>query len=492
MKRNQSRLFGARQSLSSPHKLTSSGGTFRFWLAPVIVCVLLIVAAISNSKAQITSAEDSELQQRQVLVPLGTEYQNNIKLLNNRFRIDANIEEITMIFFRVKGSAPIVLVQPDGAKLSLALGQDSEDLKWFETDTYDMITVKNPTPGPWQAVGQILPESKVMVVTDIGLEAQPIPSPVFSGEVLKQTATLLNDGRQIDFSDFKDVVTLNIDFVSNNNPNFENFGLGAHRVASFSDDGKVFDEYALDGIFTGRFDLDITPGEWRPTFSVITPMYTRELVNDLVILLPNPVSISVELDQTGEGDHLVSIDVDREQLDMKSFIFDGVVKYPNGESENVSYTYAKDEIKTVRIINNDYGIYRFKITAYAKTVGGRDIVLSVPEFSFQIEAPPPPPPEPSEEELAAVQEENVEQEVVEETEMSTMDLLILVIAINAFIIIMGALILYIVMDIKRNPNSHLLLKIKSAISTLPARFKKTKSKDEQQKDINEQKAAKAN
>lgn len=43
---------------------------------------------------------------------------NQIPLFDNRFRIDYEVEEITMVFFRKRGSPSIILVKPDGSKLT--------------------------------------------------------------------------------------------------------------------------------------------------------------------------------------------------------------------------------------------------------------------------------------------------------------------------------------------------------------------------------------
>ena len=498
MKKNQSKLFGARRSHLNASKLTSSGGSFRFWLGPVLLCALLIFAAISK-QSEAFQATTSAVQSEPV-VAIGSEYENSIQLLNNRFRVDNDVDEITMIFFREQGSAPIVLVKPDGSKLSLVLGRENKEFIWFETDTYDMITIKKPMPGPWQAVGQILPESKIMVIADIGLNVQPIPSPVYTGEIIKQTATLTNAGQPIDFTAFRDVITLNIDFISANNPNYENFGLGARRVASFQDNGTGFDEYGADGIFTGQFDLSIPPGEWRPTFSVVTPMYTREIVNKNVVLLPSPIFVDVILDKTEDindasetiqlekGSHIITIDVDRDEIDMRTLIYDGIVRYPNGDTENVSFTYSNDEVKTIDVINNGYGTFRFKMTAYATNLKGRDIVLDVPEFSFRTEAPPPPPPEPTEEELEAIAEAEAEAEARRLAEieanrpMTTQEIIIAALMVNSAIIVVGGIGLFIFLNIRNNPSDHLFIKAKNKIMPLVNKLKNIKKKKDKSED----------
>jgi hypothetical protein len=147
------------------------------------------------------------------IVSLGTDFQNSVLLLNNRFRVDSDVDEVTMVFFRDRGSAPVVLVRPDGSKLFIENDEEDPNVQWYETQTYDMITIKKPMPGPWQAVGQVLEGSKVMVIADIVLDAQPIPRHIYSGEIIKQTAVLKNNGKQVDFSPFRDVVSLTIQIM---------------------------------------------------------------------------------------------------------------------------------------------------------------------------------------------------------------------------------------------------------------------------------------
>ncbi|AXT40658.1 TIGR03503 family protein [Alteromonas sp. BL110] len=323
------------------------------------------------------------------LTDLGDSYTNSIKLLQNRFRVDYNVEEITMVFFREYGSAPVVLVRPDGSKLFQGR-VDEEKVEWFDADTFDMITIKNPVPGPWQAVGQVLPESRVMVISNIELHADPLPDVLFAGEILKSTAYLTNNGKPIDNKQFRDVVELDIEFKSTNNPNFGNFGTGDQNIATFQDDGRGMDERPGDGIFTGQFNLKIAAGEWKPVFRVSTPMYTREQESQPIVLHNNPVSIDVEMNGGGDGYHKIIIDVDRELVDIESLLVDGKIKFPNADMQNFSLTEGGSEPREHLIVAYEEGIFRVKITAYGTTMNGRDFILDVPEFSFVAEGPPEP------------------------------------------------------------------------------------------------------
>ncbi|MFT7201146.1 MAG: hypothetical protein ACI9UD_002812 [Glaciecola sp.] len=401
------------------------------------------------------------------IVAIGTDFQNSVLLLNNRFRVDSDVDEVTMVFFRERGSAPIVLVRPDGSKLFIENDEQDTTVRWYETETYDMIMIKKPMPGPWQAVGQVLAGSKVMVIADIVLEAEPIPRNIYSGEIIKQTAVLKNNGKQVDFSPFRDVVSLTIDFVSNNNPNYENFGLGSRTIARFQDNGEGLDEVAGDGIFTGQFNLSIPSGEWRPTFGIKTPMYNREQINETVILHPNPIIINVEVDETNEAEHIIRVDTDSSHIKLDSLLLDGNATHPNGATDKITMTETNNLVKLIKVKNNGFGIYRIKLTAFATTIDGREVIINVPEHTFVTRAPPEPPPESevSQNQTVIPFTPTVIMTVPNDSLTST-DTVSYIIAINLFMFVFGGIGIFLVLNKRKYPNDHIVLRCKQVLTEL--------------------------
>ena len=396
------------------------------------------------------------------IIPIGTEYQNSIQILNNRFRVDADVEEVTIVFFRSFGSPPIVLVRPDGSKLYLENDLEDDSFNWFETDTYDMISLSSPMPGPWQAIGDILPESRIMVIAGITLHAQPIPATIFSGETIKQTAYLENAGTRIDMSGFRDVVTLSIEFVSTNNPEYPNFGLGSRPIARFEDNGLGFDEYEADGTFTGQFDLKITEGEYKPIFTVRTPLFSREQVNENIVLLPSPIKLSHAIEANDRGDHLLKIGVNTEHIKATDYVVDGTVRHPNGEMAKFSLTEATTGERSLDILNSDYGIYKINMSVFAQTLDGRDLVLTVPEYSFVTSTPEiiieaTPAPEAQPEDVKA-------QLAILEPEEESKSYVVLAIIVNLILLLIGILVLGFIINKRKHPDNHFLFQFKKKIA----------------------------
>jgi uncharacterized protein (TIGR03503 family) len=448
----------------------------------LIVCLCLFVSE--------TNAQENRLPERNLslqsperekpkpkrdnpaLVAIGSEFQNSVLFLNNRFRVDNDVDEVTVVFFRERGSAPIVLVRPDGSKLFIENDKKDTNVRWYETETYDMIMIQKPMPGPWQAVGQVLAGSKVMVIADIILDAQPIPRTIYSGEIIKQTAVLRNDGKQVDFSPFRDVVSLTIDFVSNNNPNYENFGLGSRTIARFQDNGEGLDEVAADGVFTGQFNLSIPSGEWRPTFRIRTPLYNREQINETVILHPNPIIINVEVDETNTAEHIIRVDTDSSHIKLDSLLLEGNVAHPNGETDKITMTETNDLVKLIKVKNDGFGIYRIKLTAYATTTDGREVIIKVPEYTFVTIAPVEPQQEPefSQNKASMPLTRPIVITVPNDPWTST-DTLSLIIAINLFMFVFGGIGIFLVLNKRKYPSNHIVLRCRLACSQLVDKLK---------------------
>ncbi len=312
---------------------------------------------------------------------------NQLPLLDNRFRIDHNVKEITLLFFRDRGTAPVILVKPDGSKMYASMALTGE-AQWFDEMTYDLIKIVDPMPGPWQAVGRLSPGSKVLIITDFELNVDDLPEVLLQGETIKLTGRVTNNGEPIKAKNFKDVIQLDVDFVSTNNNEYRNFGAGVEQVTSFVDNGKGFDERPKDGVFTGEFNLNFAPGEWIPKYHIQTPLMKRVLEHDPVLVHPNPVKLSIETTDVADEFHKLTIDILGDSVKKETMIFQGKIFYPNQEVQSFSLTEKELGQRTFNVINYDFGLYRITMSAFGETINDRGFMLSIPDFSFAIDPPP--------------------------------------------------------------------------------------------------------
>lgn len=312
---------------------------------------------------------------------------NEIPYFDNRFRIDAELDEITLVFFRERGSTPIILVQPDGKKMRVN-DYDKEKVQWHDDSTFDMIKITKPMPGPWQAIGDILPQSKILVMSEVSIVVDPLPDVVLSGETLKVVGKLYNGDKRIDMAAFKNVAQLDVNFFSTNNSAYDNFGRDAFKLTSFKDNGRDLDEYANDNIYTGEFVLDFATGEWQPVYVVKLPFVTRELRQKVILLYKSPITMSVELSDSETIPHSLLITIDPTYVDPSSLIFQGKTTFPDRQTH--PFSIINDEVneiaetRTKEIPYTEPGIYRVNLSAFGKTTSGREFRLVVPEFTFNV------------------------------------------------------------------------------------------------------------
>lgn len=342
-----------------------------------LLASIVFTLAFSNSLAAQEQSESVKYYEQDDVT-------NRIPYFDNRFRLDANLEEITLLFYRRRGTPPIILVRPDGSKLKIT-NLPKDKVEWYDDKTYDMIRIINPMPGPWQAVGEILPNSKIMVVSDVTLEVEPLAEVLLSGETLKVKGQIFNKEKVVDDPLFSDVINLDVDFFSTNNLAFDNFGAETVQLGSFRDDGYDLDEYARDGIFTAEFALDFSAGEWVPVYRVIMPMAIRELRQKPVIVRNNPISLAIETTIDPLEQHELTIHIENEFVDEDSLVFQGKITFPDRQSEPFAIMEGEGITRVKQIGYTEPGLHKIALNAFGKTIHGREFRLVVPEFTFNVE-----------------------------------------------------------------------------------------------------------
>ena len=319
---------------------------------------------------------------------------NQIPLFENRFRVDEKVEEITLLLFRKRGTASVVLVQPDGSKLYFNRAEEQK-IRWHDASSYDLIQIKNPMPGPWQVVGRLLPESRIMLLTEIRLNVEPLPANLMVGETVKITARLTNGDKPITAKEFNEVLSMEVIFVSTNNAEYDNFGRGVVQVANFRDDGKGYDERSRDGVFTGEFQLGFASGEWIPKYIVRTPLYTREVEQAPVVLKPAPIVAEISVSPAIADDqpqelavpHQVLFSVTDEAVDAMSVLLQGRVRYPDGQVGEFALNEPGSSAREVELLNLGHGSYILEVSVFGKVRDGREFMLDLPDISFVVNRP---------------------------------------------------------------------------------------------------------
>ncbi len=115
--------------------------------------------------------------------------------VGNTVLVDSSVEELTALIFRRSSEKSTQLVSPDGT-IYLADKKDA-DVRWYQTERYDLMTVKQPLEGEWRILADIAPESRVTVISNLGLRLRPLPINVLQGTVLTAEFVVTEGGTVI-------------------------------------------------------------------------------------------------------------------------------------------------------------------------------------------------------------------------------------------------------------------------------------------------------
>ena len=94
---------------------------------------------------------------------------NMLPLFENSFMVDPSIREITIIANKKARDSKIHLEKPDGERINSTFKH--KNLKWFVSDSFDMITLSQPQQGQWKILFSD-DDNKAYIVADIKLRSR--------------------------------------------------------------------------------------------------------------------------------------------------------------------------------------------------------------------------------------------------------------------------------------------------------------------------------
>ena len=120
---------------------------------------------------------------------------DTLPIKDNRFSVDASINDMTLLVFNKDKSRPTTIVTSANKKWNK--NSHPEQVKWFSDEGYDLITIKKPHKGEWKIQAPTDPNNRVVVATNLKLKLNNIPSYLMLGDALKVTAYLEEDGKPL-------------------------------------------------------------------------------------------------------------------------------------------------------------------------------------------------------------------------------------------------------------------------------------------------------
>lgn len=287
-------------------------------------------------------------------VPLCAWAQTETRLtwLDNRFRVDPEIEQIAFIVTREQPSQSVVLVAPDGRKYYA--DRHSKAMSWYSDKGMDIISINHPMAGPWQALGKVSANNGIRIISNVQLNVDQLPAQLYQTEVLKFRARLTQNQQPLLLRDFLDRVQLKVIFypINTDVSNVKVDESTAIEVGTFADNGQEYDEVAGDGVFTVALNINVVPGKYRVKIASVNGVFERA-VEQTVLVYPTPITTTFTQSHRPLTSHVVNIESQAEQIIAGSLAAYLVVKQPQTKPQILQRSTTAPQSQLVLTWPND-------------------------------------------------------------------------------------------------------------------------------------------
>ncbi|MDR9435487.1 MAG: vWA domain-containing protein [Thiohalophilus sp.] len=205
-----------------------------------------------------------------------------LPLTNNRFVVDEKVEDITLLVFRRDGEPPLSIVSPEQHSWSEA--DHPSTASWHGEADYDLVTIEQPQSGEWQLQTREDPDNRVMVLTNLQLQVDPLPDHLLLQDALKLSAWLSDKGQRINDQNFLELIdfTLHTDNPPDSGPS-----------------SYPLNDPDLDGVYQRDVKQMLVAGEHTLRVRASSPTFEREQIHHLR-MYEAPLTIRLEAKPGGD------------------------------------------------------------------------------------------------------------------------------------------------------------------------------------------------
>lgn len=224
---------------------------------------------------------------------------------DNHFEIDSAINEVTLLLMHDKNDE-VRLKLPGGEQWSRQ--SYSDKIRWYEDQGYSLVTIPKPQPGVWSLIGNYTDESHVVVISDLKVNVEFMPSNILAGETIRFMASIINEGKVISNRNIVDKIKISMKLI-----------FSAQTV------NEAFSAANSEGVFSLERVFE-KPGKYEVIIRAESPTFRREY-HDFIIVHDKVANVQVSGDD--KGDMRVDVRLRGELLDKKSVAIDALL--PGGE-----------------------------------------------------------------------------------------------------------------------------------------------------------------
>ena len=345
-----------------------------------------------------------------------------VPIQGNRFEIDDQVREFTVLAFRPEGGQT-QLAAPDGERIRA--DQLVPGVKWRAETGYDLVTLTNPKPGQWRIRGVEDPDNRVVIVTDLGIEATPLPNTVGLGETPRLESWLTDHGQPLTRTELLQVLGSKVVVTPESAtaaapgqvqgaapapplaveegmaPPAVEEGQSPPPATVPSGQSMTFDQ-SSNRFSTQLQTQTLAPGVYRLDFIIDGGTFQRQLTKRLKIKgAPLSIAYDRQLPSATEplAALLVRLTAEPDLVDPASLFGYLLARGPDDWTEVVEIPKGKRFPLTVKIPVQHPGEYRISSHFMGRTLTGEAIEIQpepgVLNLDFAVEAPPPAAEQPA-------------------------------------------------------------------------------------------------
>lgn len=199
-----------------------------------------------------------------------------LPIAGGEFVVDSSIEEVTIVASKEREDVRIYLQTPEGKKLNSDNANDK--LKWFLSQHFDMITIKNPEPGTWKLLGAGGNKNRAYIVTNMSLNHGPHTSSIKVNDEMVLETWMEQDGQLMN----REAVLTNTKFSMD-------IRVPSGETAHFDlmDHGREGDITAADGKYSTLLAYE-NPGSYQINLIAESETFSRQKTVHFEVQAPPP------------------------------------------------------------------------------------------------------------------------------------------------------------------------------------------------------------
>ena len=289
-----------------------------------------------------------------------------LPLEGNKFLVDDSVKEFTVLTFRKANTAPTVLISPEGISYTSTNAEDQ--VNWFSTDNYDLVTVQQPVAGEWQLQADIDPDNRVTVVSDLQLQVTPLINNILVGQSLDLQFFFQEEKQRITSAEFLELLAMHAQIKRHHDAQQWQIPLGKRHPP-------------IDGVYQQSLTTFEEAGEYTVRVVIDGKTFQREFKHHVSVISPFNVTLEKVIEDQ-RVHYLVSVVPDTQLVDVANTRIDANIKNDAGVSESQPLSIDDQQQWRLRVTPTTESNYSIELTVSGKRNNGAEFKEILPMQYF--------------------------------------------------------------------------------------------------------------